>query len=232
MKDKKIVFVADIADDIDDVIAIEYLANVGLLNCVVLDGKSRDYNRENELKKLGVVFEKEIPKESKILFCGGALTKISEFIKTNKIDLLVANGGFAGVNIVKKEHVLNKFKNKEKVRTYNFNMDIEASLNVIYSKNIQNIILVSKNVCHSELNCIGKIHRDEFLNKYNLDKGKRLHDLLMVKEGINHVLNNKNNCEYMNVIPCFERKTPDNMTIWGSEPSEKSNIKISISLNF
>jgi len=228
---KEIVFVADIADDIDDVIAIEYLANIGLLKCVVLDGKSRDYVREKELEKIGVVFETEIPKETKILFCGGALNKISEFIKTNKIDLLVANGGFAGTNIVKKENVLNKFKNKEKIRTYNFNMDIDAALNVISSENINDVILVSKNVCHSELNCIDKIHTDNFLDKYNLDKGKRLHDLLMVKEGVNYILGNKMNCEYLNITPVCERKTPDNMSIWGSELNEKSNIKISISLN-
>ena len=62
---KEIVFVADIADDIDDVIAIEYLENIGLLKCVVLDGKSRDYAREKELEKIGVIFETEIPKETK-----------------------------------------------------------------------------------------------------------------------------------------------------------------------
>ncbi len=35
-----IVFVADIADDIDDLIAIEYLVVNGYLRCLVLDGKS------------------------------------------------------------------------------------------------------------------------------------------------------------------------------------------------
>ena len=228
--ENKIVFVADIADDIDDVIAIEYLVSVGMLKCVVLDGKSRDLVREEELKKIGVTFETEIPKDTKILFCGGALTKISEFIDNNKIDLLVANGGFAGKNIVKSENILIKFKNKEKIRTYNFNLDIDAALNVISSKNISNIILVSKNVCHSEYNCINRIHNDNFLSKYNLDGGKRLHDLLMVKEGINFILNNEMNCEYLNVDCICERKTPDNMSLWGSELNKNSNIKISVKL--
>jgi len=227
---KEIIYVADIGNDIDDVIAIEYLLNIGLLKSVVLDGKSRDYERESELEKNGVIFETEIPKESKILFCGGALTKINEFIKYNKIDLLVANGGFAGTNIVNKKNVLDKFKNKEKIRTYNFNMDIDATLNVIHSNNINQIILVSKNVCHSELNCIDKIHTDTFLDKYNLNKGKRLHDLLMVKEGVNYILGNKMNCDYLNVIPICERNIPNNMSIWGSEQNNKSNVKISISL--
>jgi hypothetical protein len=229
--EKEIVFVADIANDIDDVIAIEYLATIGVLKCVVLDGKSRDLARESELEKIGVIFETEIPKNTKILFCGGALTTISEYVKTNKIDLLVANGGFAGANIVKKENILSKFKNKEKIRTYNFNMDVDAALNVISSNNIGEIILVSKNICHSEENCIDKLHTEDFLNKYDLDKGKRLHDLLMVKEGVNHILNNPMVCVYLNVQPVCERRNPDNMSIWGSELNEYSNIKISVALN-
>jgi len=229
---KEIVFVADIANDIDDVIAIEFLALANMLKCVVLDGKSRDLVREKELEKIGVTFKEEIPENTKILFCGGALTKISKFVETNEIDLLVVNGGFAGINIVKKENVLNKFKNKEKVRTYNFNMDIDSALNALSSKNIKEIILVSKNVCHSELNCVGEIHNNTFLAKYSLNKEKRLHDLLMVKEGVNYILNEKMYCTYENVIPVCERKFPDNMSVWGSELNENSNIKISVAFNY
>lgn len=228
---KEIVFVADITNDIDDVIAIEYLVSTNMLRCVVLDGKSRDAMREKALEAIGVVFEKEIPYDAKIIFCGGAFTKISDFVKTNMINLLVANGGFAGKNIVKEEHILSKFKNQEKVRTYNFNMDIDAVLQVISSKNIKEIILVSKNVCHSQLNCIDKLHSDTFLNKYSLDKEKCLHDLLMVKEGINYLLNREMNCIYAKITPICERKAPDKMSIWGSEYNENSTIRISVALN-
>ena len=227
---QKIVFVADIADDIDDTIAIEYLAIIGILECVVLDGKSRDTIREAELEKLGVVFKTEIPIGTKIIFCGGSLTKVNEFIKENKLDLLVANGGFAGTNIVKAENILHKFRNKEKIRTYNFNLDIDSALSVLSSQNVNEIILVSKNVCHSELNCIGKLHKDLFLFKYKLDSGKRLHDLLMVKEGVNFISGNNTICNYEQIQPVCEKRLPDNMSIWGSELSNTSNIFISVSL--
>lgn len=96
----KIVFVADIADDIDDLIAIEYLAVNGYLRCLVLDGKSRSDDREKALVDMGVEIVNDIPEDTEIIFCGGALTKIADFVEDNKIELLVANGGFAGTNVV------------------------------------------------------------------------------------------------------------------------------------
>jgi len=223
---KNIVFVADIADDIDDLIAIEYLAVNGYLKCLVLDGKSNDESREKYLSDLGVTVTSEIPTDTKIIFCGGALTKIADFVKTNEIDLLVANGGFAGSNVVAEP--LEKFRGKNKIRTYNFNMDILATLEVINSPNINETILVSKNVCHSAENVIGKIHTDEFLKNHELSDTKRLHDLLMVKEGVNYLNNNEMICEYLNVNPIIEPRYPDNMSLWGSEPNPTSKIKISI----
>ena len=100
-----------------------------------------------------------------------------------------------------------------------------------YLKNINKIILVSKNVCHSEFNCINKIHTESFLEKYNLDTGKRLHDLLMVKEGLNLIYGNLTICNYLKVIPVLERKNPDNMSIWGCEIDENSNVEISVGFN-
>jgi len=136
----------------------------------------------------------------------------------------------AGTNIVKAENVLHKFRNKEKIRAYNFNLDIDSALSVLSSKNINKIILVSKNVCHSELNCIGKLHKDLFLFKYKLDSGKRLHDLLMVKEGVNFISGNNTICNYEQIKSICERRVPDNMSIWGSELSNTSTIFISTAL--
>jgi hypothetical protein len=39
-------------------------------------------------------------------------------------------------------------------------------------------------------------------------------------------------CTYENVIPVCERKFPDNMSVWGSELNENSNIKISVAFNY
>lgn len=223
----KIVFVADIADDVDDVIAVEFLARNNYLNCLVLDGKSNDRNREERLENLGVIIKTEIPEDTKIIFCGGALTKVAKFVKNNKLDILVMNGGFAGTNIVTKGKELDKFKGRKKVRTYNFNMDVDSSLEVLSSENIDKIILVSKNVCHDSINTIAVLHKDEFLTEYNLDSGKRLHDLLMAKEGINHLTNSSTICSYKNVNIVCDRDSVDNMSKWGSELSETSKLLIS-----
>lgn len=145
-----IIFVANIKDDIDDLIAIEYLYNTCLLKGVVLDGKSIDKERIQYLKDLGIKFYDVIPENTKIICCGGALTKVNDYVKNNHLDLLVANGGFAGTNVVSKENELKKFKNKISVRTYNFNLDVQSALDVLESKNIGNVYLVSKNVCHHE----------------------------------------------------------------------------------
>lgn len=223
---KKIVFVADIADDIDDQIAIEYLAVNGYLRCLVLDGKSRDDEREKALVDLGVEIVNDIPEDTEIIFCGGALTKIAEFVEDHKIELLVANGGFAGTNVVKTMDILDKFKNKTKIRTYNFNMDVASTLGVLDSKNIGEIRLVSKNVCHSNLNTRGRIHTDDFLDKYDLRDTKCLHDLLMVKEGINYLNGDKLICGYEDVRMSHERNGEDKMTVWSSYLDPGSHIKI------
>lgn len=222
----KIVFVADIADDIDDLIAIEYLAVNGYLRCLVLDGKSRSDDREKALVDMGVEIVNDIPEDTEIIFCGGALTKIADFVESNSIVLLVANGGFAGTNVVHMSNVLDKFRDKTKIRTYNFNMDVDSTLRVLKSPHIGEIVLVSKNVCHSDINTRGKLHKDAFLDKYDLRDTKCLHDLLMVKEGINYLNGDKMICGYKEVIPTYLRDGADKMTLWGSSLDPGSHIKI------
>lgn len=225
----KIVFVADIDQDIDDLIAIEYLHIRGYLNCVVLDGLSNDTNRENKIEKMGIEIKDEIPEGTDIIFCGGGLTKVADYVINNKLELLVANGGYAGSNIVPKDLQLKKFKGKEKVRTYNFNLDVNSAIIVLNSKHINKIILVSKNVCHNMMNTRTILHEDNFIKKYNLDDRKRLHDLLMVKEGINYLERKNTICHYEHIRPVFENKIPDNMTLWGSVLDKDSNIVITVS---
>ena len=176
----EIVYIADIGQDIDDMIAVEYLHLTGLLKCMVLDGKSFDEKRVNTLKEMGVKVLDKIPEDTNIIFCGGSFTKIAKFVKNHTLKLLCANGGFAGSNIVPLENQLEKFKGKKVMRTFNLNIDVNSGIEVFESKNINHIMLISKNVCHSILNCHNGIHKDEFLNKYNLKPDKRLHDLLFV----------------------------------------------------
>lgn len=142
----KIVYVCDIAEDVDDIIAIEWLYRNDHLKYVVLDGKSTDEKRFNYLLNLGVRFESEILENEKFIFCGGSYTKIAEYVKNNKIEYLIGNGGFCGCNIV--ENPLKKFSGLIEVPTFNFNLDIEAIKICLSSVNIENLIFVSKNVCH------------------------------------------------------------------------------------
>ena len=223
-----IVFVADIGDDIDDLIAIEYLAVNGYLRCLVLDGKSRSDEREKILVDMGVEIVNDIPEDTEIIFCGGALTKIANFVESNSIVLLVANGGFAGTNVVHMSNVLDKFRDKTNIRTYNFNMDVDSTLRVLKSPHIGEIVLVSKNVCHNDINTRGKLHKDVFLDKYDLRDTKCLHDLLMVKEGINYLKGNDMICGYKNVMPTYKRDGDDKMTLWGSALVPDSHIKITV----
>ena len=89
----KIVFVADIADDIDDLIAIEYLAVNGYLRCLVLDGKSRSDEREKALVDMGVEIVNDIPEDTDIIFCGGALTKLLISLKTIRLSYWLLMAG-------------------------------------------------------------------------------------------------------------------------------------------
>jgi len=229
----KYVYLADIDADIDDTISAEWLQRNNLLECLVLDGKSRNQTNEKRLQEIGVVIKSSIPTDTKILLCGGALTKVREFIEDGgSLDWLIMNGGFAGSNVVNSEDVLPKFKFKDMVRTFNFNMDIESTLYVLNSPQVKNIMLVSKNVCHSERNTILDLHKNDrewITSRYNIRDDKRLHDLLMVKEGIHMLEGYQTLLEYDNVDMLHHRSAgkDDNMTVWGSTLNSKSKIKIS-----
>ena len=230
----KYVFVADIDGDIDDIIVIEWLYRKNFLNCVIMDGQSRNSKLEEYISNLSIKFNKDIPYGTKVMFCGGALTKIAEYLKNgNYLDSLIMNGGFAGSNIVPIEEQLPKFKNKKEVRTYNFNLDIEATEYVLSSKNVNSIYLISKNVCHSKKNTLEGIFNfgfDWITKNYKIHKDKRLHDLLMVIEGINLLTNTNNMLKYKKVIPYVIKSdgVNNNMAKWGSIPAKNSNIFISI----
>ena len=152
LSDNKIVYLAEL--DVDDVVAVEYLYNNYILKCVVCDPKPSTKIgkiREGNLKELGIKINYTIPDDTNIVFCGGALTNLSKFIK---ISIFVMNGWFVGDNIVLKKDRLDKFDGKKTIRTFNFNCDIQSTDKILKSstEKIGKIILVGKNVCHSELN--------------------------------------------------------------------------------
>lgn len=225
----KIVYIADIDQDIDDIIAAEYLFLKNKLDCIVLDplpNSQQGKDRVNTLKNMGIKVLNNIPINSKYIFVGGAFTKLATYIKTNDVDLIVANGGYVGSHLMR--NPLEKFIGKKAIRTYNFNLDVDSTISVVNSN--KRIILIGKNVCHSIRNTIDGIWQNEvFLKKYNLRNTKRLHDLLMVSEGLKFIDGIESEfLKYQVGKPKFANKD-NSYTEWYTDLKQtNSNIMIAI----
>ena len=182
---KEVVYVADLDQDIDDIVAAHYLHNEGVLKCVVCDPYPKTeegLKRKDILENLGIHVLKKMPPIAKYVFVGGALTIVADYLKMHHIDWLVMNGGFVGSNIASYE--LDKFRGKEVVRTFNFNCDVKAADYVLRStdRQVSHIVLVGKNVCHDIRNTRSGIWSDKKYKKlfdtYRVKDKKRQHDLL------------------------------------------------------
>lgn len=183
----EVVYIAELDADVDDVIAAEYLYQKNVLKEVVCDPfpkTEQGKNRKSQLEQLGIKVSNKMPSVAKYVFVGGALTELARYLINHKIECLVMNGGFVGSNIVK--NPLEKFKDKQVIRTFNFNCDVNAADSVLKSKNIENVILVGKNVCHSKINTLFGVWKEEkeLLEKYHSKYGKRQHDMLACREGL------------------------------------------------
>lgn len=218
--EKEVVYIAELDADVDDVIAAEYLHRKRVLQEVVCDPlpKTKEGNkRKKQLEKIGVKVSDKMPPAAKYVFVGGALTELSRYLINHKIDCLVMNGGFVGCNIV--DHPLEKFKGKRTIRTFNFNSDVKAADAVLKSRNIGRIILVGKNVCHSEKNTLNGIwaKERELLEKYHSKPVKRQHDMLACREGLILIglSQEKPYLKYNEVYP-YNTGLKGNMTEWGS----------------
>ena len=219
----QIVYIAELDGDIDDVVAVEYLYNLHTLKCVVCDPIPSKTEILEELKKLGIEIHYEIPEGTDIVFCGGALTNLSRYIENHKISILVMNGGFVGDNIVPEKDRLKKFKGKETVRTFNFDLDVKSTDKVLKSstEKIGKIILVGKNVCHSKKNTPNGFWNNKeyhyLFSKYKVKKEKCLHDMLMCHEGLCYLnlIDEEPYCEFEEVYP-YNEGLNGNETKWGS----------------
>ncbi len=209
----KVAYIADLDQDIDDVIAIEYLHKYDALAYIVCDPLPITEEGKQRLSKFtskGITIFPEIQSGTKIVFCGGALTKVAEFIgKGEYLRALVMNGGFVGRNIIDPSEQLPKFKGKEFVKTYNFNLDIKATEKVLSSSDnsIGQIFLIGKHLCHDEKNTIKDLWATDFFydlkEEYKFDDGKRLHDVLACHEGLAllNIIPEKTYCSYFDLSP-------------------------------
>ena len=153
-----------------------------------------------------------------------------------KLKRWVAQGGFAGDNIVPKEKRLPKFNGKILCPTFNFNGDVKSAKLLLSSDKIEKRICISKNVCHgvvytqdlheeyaaikNKTKATALIYKamDIYLKKH--PDGKKLHDPLAACTAIN-----ENVCE-LKEVEIYREKG-----MWGSRPRPDSGTWISISHN-
>lgn len=145
----------------------------------------------------------------------------------------VAQGGFAGDNVVPENYRLEKFKGKITCPTFNFNGDPKTALALLSNPNIQRKMLISKNVCHGVVydwemhQAFAKVENKNLglhliykgMEKY-LEfhpEGKKFHDPLAAC-----VLVDESVCEFREVN-VFRSKGE-----WGSELAENTQTFISV----
>ena len=227
----KIIYIAELDADVDDVIAIEYLHGMGLLEHVVLDPipvEKLGKQRLQMIEDMGILTMNSLSGDCENVFCGGQLTEIARHIKSGgTIKNLVLQGGFVGANIMPFDQQLKKFKGKDAVRTFNFNCDVVATDFVLKTteKQIGHVYCVGKNVCHNPINSDGHLWKGspyhDLFKKYDVRNGKLQHDMLACHEGIvmlglgEHVDVKAPFCNYLNVRP-FNTGLNGNKTAWGS----------------
>ncbi len=165
------------------------------------------------------------------VFNGGSLTTLSILIKKFGVEAFNATiqGGFASYEIVESEHLLKKFKKREKVPTWNLNLDLKATDYVLES-GIQ-ATFVSKNICHNSFISLDDINNHntffyevaEAYFKDNKYPSKCMHDLLAFLTIAN---------DFVGFKPVSILRTDDERPKFWSIERDESNIKISVSCDF
>ncbi len=170
------------------------------------------------------------------LLTGAPLKNLAPLADTIRLQRWVAQGGFAGDNIVPEAYRLDKFSGKITCPTFNFNGDYKTALALLDNAHISRRLLISKNVCH------GIVYNDEWherlhsLKSGNLGleyiykgmdiylqshrEGKKFHDPLAAIAAIEESV-----CEYRQVRMYRTRGE------WGATEAEDSNTFIAIAAN-
>lgn len=228
---KSLIYVADLDQDIDDCVAACYLHQKQILAGIVCDPEptsSEGILRQKQLKAKGIVFFPAIPADTNIVIVGGALRKTLQFLQKHTLKHLFIQGGYVGSNLIPQDKILSKFRNKQFIRTYNFNLDVQATHLVLQNPNAKHIVLIGKHLCHSARNTSKGVWLHDklvmdILNEYQIQPHKRLHDLLACHEAL-AILESSNEpfLKYQTLYPITENGLQDSYTKWGS--SEKKTI--------
>ncbi|MDM8559468.1 nucleoside hydrolase [Candidatus Parabeggiatoa sp. HSG14] len=170
------------------------------------------------------------------ILTGAALKNFGQLDKAIKIKRWVAQGGFAGDNIVPPEYRLTKFEGKMTCPTYNFNGAPNEANKMLFEMTIETRYLVSKNVCHGVVYDAALHQKIEAvknkskglnliyqgMGQYLLknQQGKKLHDPLAACVAID-----KDICQFKEV-EMYRQKGE-----WGANLKEGTNTFISISVH-
>lgn len=174
-----------------------------------------------------------------IVITGAAVTNLARtFQKYPGLSLRywVAQGGFAGENVVPEENRLEKFKGMVACPTYNFNGDPKAALYLLENDSIFRRFLVSKNVCH------GVKYDKEFHKRIEPHKDKSL-GLKLIYNGMSKYLTKKAAKAFHDPLAACVAVDPDNICEmvqvkmyrekgkWGANLADVSSTRISTSVN-
>jgi pyrimidine-specific ribonucleoside hydrolase len=170
-----------------------------------------------------------------VLLTGAALTNPGNLLRKYpnvKIKKWVGQGGFAGDNVVPPEYRMEKFAGMETCPTYNFNGDPKSALLLLESSdNIEEITLVSKNVCH------GVVYDKEMHRR--LKNTNKHPGLKLMYEGMSRYLNKHSEKKWHDPLAFYAVLEPHNFEWrsvkmyrkkgkWGAIHVEGSNTEISI----
>ena len=170
------------------------------------------------------------------IITGAPLKNFKEIASSMKLTRWVAQGGFAGDNVVPEAYRLEKFAGRITCPTFNFNGDYKTALAMLENPNIEEKRLVSKNVCHGmvydqdwqeriyphrhQSAGLELIYKGMELYLAKSPNGKKFHDPLAAVVAVNPEV-----CEFREVR-MFRQKGE-----WGAELCEGTNTFISVKAN-
>tara|TARA_B100000073_G_C23715865_1_gene565902 strand:+ start:752 stop:1648 length:897 start_codon:yes stop_codon:yes gene_type:complete len=166
-------------------------------------------------------------------FCGGSLYTLSQCLNNYNPENFkpYIQGGFAGKDVVGIENTLKKFKKRNEVPTWNLNLDIKSTDDVL-SKNVD-IHLISKNICHAsfvgleDLNNKNSYFNNTLKNYFNGSERKKcMHDLLAFMT----IFDEKNELVQFKKVDLTH--SDHEIPKWKSVINENSNKQISSSFDY
>jgi len=191
----------------------------------VLRFTESDLYYEPELSFISALAEKELS-EPFTVFCGGSLTTLNKLVDAGCNVSAVVQGGYASSLVVPEHAVLKKFDGRAAVPTWNLNLDL-ASTDEVLAKGID-IRFISKNVCHAALVGLEDISNETSFGagvlrryfEYSGYRDKCMHDPLALTTMLN-----PNIVDFASVEM---KRTDDARAKWWAEPRNDSNHTISI----